>query len=493
MGQFYTNKIKVAIHLAQQTFSQFDEIWLIGLRSNHIDNLKNLGILEKFSNKLTLLYTYLDFGDLAQYRITPLPKGNSSYKKVLFALNPEVCLHLRRIVNEKKRVCIFTPLPNGTLNEYIKKEGACKFTKITSSIDNIDIFLFVESKLNLNMILQTENKEINRYIIPSIIPNKDIGEYKYLFDTKNFGESGLCIQKAISAKSELDRLKLSDGWKDSFKKKEIKISQYVPNTYPANGSGCIVPVSNKMCRVYIDNLSKKILDEKNSSFGNDWSRPWEPNILKQYVSSMMYVGRKLYEKFKYTGLFGVDYIVIGNKSKYSYLLITEINPRWQGTTIYQTINALKSNRVPLEIVHYIIKLNQTKKVLSKICKLMGSEESYNKQSVAKDGIFYLKLKSPKNNFGINIQGEYLFTGKELIESNLEKSNKGCKKKNFQINRLDIVNIKYPPKKTDLNKGIGPVGIVFGNSSKPVFSSKKPAFTHFGKKLYELVNNLINTK
>lgn len=195
-------------------------------------------------------------------------------------------------------------------------------------------------------------------------------------------------------------------------------------------------------------------------------------------------------------MFGLDYLVKFNSKKQpTELKFIELNPRWQGTTHYQTINALLAGRVPLELFHYWVKLNSTKAISECIGSIIVSEEEYNESSLSSAGCFYIKLNPPKSlkTTQKDITGTYIFNGKTITKC-LENSSfirtilDSHSTPNAHTSNLTQTTlfIQTPCKGVKVGGEVTSFGYITGKSRAPIFSQTEQKFSKYGQKLVDLV-------
>jgi len=491
---FRNNNINKLKDILVSIFNSFDEFWLVSYKSDHLDGLKTLGV---FPYNLSLAHTCLDFDIEAVIKIRPPHGSFATYNGLLYdTLNKNIFKHIAQANKDKKRVCIFTQIPCLPLVRYVESMNT-QFITVTSS-ENSKIYLEIENKINLNKIIG-DNDAVQKYIIPSVNFTQLPKTYQDCTYKLKKANNGICVQMCISGsgdgtkfiknQNELDILLRNKEWASTFHNKKVKISTFISNAYTANGSACIVPIDKETCSVYIDPLSKKIVNEVNSGCGNDWTCIWDESVRRQYMQSIVHIGQRIYKLFGYTGIFGVDYIVSTDlNSNEKHLYITEINPRWQGTTLYQTYNAILADRVPLELLHHIVKLGDSK-IKNKLTSLVGAQNIYNEYSISQSGCFYLKLNSTVKKTKQCVQGTYRvdFNKQKLIY--IQKSKNNDKSTFDKKMQHGLINIKFPNKSAN-EKGVGPSGVVYGKSDTPVFSNDNPVRTDYCQKILELTSKLL---
>jgi hypothetical protein len=262
--------------------------------------------------------------------------------------------------------------------------------------------------------------------------------------------------------------------------------------------------------VLIDALSHKPVGLKelngkvSAGIGNDWWSLWPIHIQEQYIASATLIGEELYKQFGYTGIFGPDYLIETLDNGTLNLRLTEINPRWQGTTPYQTANAIINKRIPLEIMHYIVKHDKSGLATRELLTLTDNPKVYNQQSVNSHGCFYIKLGSPEAQKTVraDLNGQYLYTGSQLIgpyentssfDALLNNTDDEVLVKDLAMikkrgDHATLVTIRAPRLGEQVGGGLSPIGYVAGYSDRPIFSPHRPGVTQYGKELYDIITD-----
>ena len=522
---------QVVVNLCKKAFEKFDEIWLIGHKGDHHQTLVDLGVLSDQKTTISLAHVHSSLGIKAQYLIKP-PKGSSSSVEAAHTkLNPAITRHIRRIVLKNKKICILAPFSNAKLDQIIRSNKANENVVVTSPTKDCNDFFAIGNKIEFSHLIEKvlfNKKSLNNKLRSIFIPWVNISEITMTFSAlkKYFHLSrnqGVYIQKDLSAsgngtkliksQQELDLLFQNRAWFEMASKGRLKATAEILNAYSANGSACIVPTGSGDCIVLVDPLShkptglKEVQGKQHSGVGNDWSLIWPDDIQEQYIKSAIFLGKLLFKKYGYTGSFGPDYVVEKTKNGGSNLRVTEINPRWQGTTPYQTYNALITKRIPLELIHYVIKLDYDGIMLRKLLPLIGNPKVYNQLSVSRSGCFYIKIGSPKKTRRVkkSMNDYYVYTGNKLlgpckdigffdfINNEISTQTLGREKQNLQKNSQEslIVKIKAPYANEMVGgKSLTPIGYIAGYSKKSVFLSDHPGVTKYGEKLYKLVAGMI---
>ncbi len=397
------DNITKSIILCKRLFLLFDEIWFIGPRSDHCDTIIDLSIIKEQDIKVTHIHNQIGRFFTNSHTYYPRKNSSNSFRGIFEEINPSIYHEIDRVIVSDKRVVLIMPSPNKALYDMIRGRNAESKFVVTAPVANPKKYLFFEDKSRLCEIAPEDCliRSINTRV------NADVGDIKRILNLKDSDK--LILQQCISAGGS-GTFKIGDQQNfnqvlkaiDASEKTVVKVSEEIKDAYPANGSICIVPIDKSHCDVYIDPLSHKVVDtninseRQYSSLGNDWGVKWSGDVNHEYIRIAKAVGKNLYKKWGCTGIIGLDFLVKNYNNNYhkTCLYLTEINPRWQGTTPYQTYNALLSGRVPLEIAHYIIKLSDNDRDLATLRSILGSPGVYNLNSTNRSGIAYIKLYAP---------------------------------------------------------------------------------------------------
>lgn len=499
----YTQPTLNLISLCREAFKAFDELWVIGPKGDHHKNLLDMGVLR--TEQIDLLHVHSMLGvSLAKYNLKP-PKGSSdSFEGIFNELSGDINRQIDRVISQDKNVCVLMPHPNSKLSSIIRSKGAeCRFI-ITAPVDDAGMYTKLESKLYLAELVGSATKSMDQSVL---IPSVKMESFLLpdIFRQLNVAKgAGLYIQQDVSVggegtarvrnQRELDDLLKRPQWRSAFEGGDLKASIEVKNAYSANGSACIVPLADGKCDVYVDPLSYKptgireVGMKENCGVGNDWSRAWPEAVQKQYIEATTLIGRELYRKWGYTGIFGPDYLVERTADGEYRLRITEVNPRWQGTTPYQTYNALIVGRLPLELVHYAVKLDRDGSLTKKVIDLLGDAISYNMSSVGSKGCFYIKIGAPIREMKIknDLNGSWYYDGRKLYRRNTVSHAHLFK---ASLPHMPLI-IKAPPIGSIVGKEFVAIGYIVGRSNKPVFSTDSPDFLEHGSRLFATVKSML---
>lgn len=518
------SSIQIAKEICAKLLSDFDELWLIGHKGDHHNNLVDLKVLK--DKKIKLAHVHSKLGVHAEYILAP-PSGSSTNVTAAHTLlNAEIEKHFQRALKEDKKVCILAPFSHKEIDRLVSKYGNKNNFRITAPTNNCEDFFTIGNKIKFSEVLDKQicipetspSVPVKNAVIPWIILTLSDNKYFQLQQklTKN-SMQGIFLQVDVSASGDGTRLVQSQAdldaifhdkvWNSLIVTGHVKASCQVLNAYSANGSACIVPIDANDCIVLVDPLSRKstgleeLRGKAHSGVGNDWTRSWPIEIQRQYIAVTSYIGKLLYQQYGYTGIFGPDFIVESNNNIQT-LRLTEINPRWQGTTPFQTLNAINADRVPLELIHYIIKLDSNGVFKNELIALIGNPDLFNKKSAASTGCFYIKIGNPLETKEIkkDLNGFHLYDGKRIVESSTnenllevykDNNNSPISKAYFREKAKSpdtlLLNIKSPHKGEIVGGGgLTPIGYIVGMSSSPVFSEDLEGVSNFGSELYRYV-------
>lgn len=481
------------ISMCRESFSAYDELWLVSARRDHCDNLIDLGIV--CEDDFTVVHTHNDLGRKFKNSkiLTPPKISSKSFDGIFSVVDDRIFDEVDRVIRDDLRVAILASSPNKPLSDYIKKRSAWEKFTITSPVDDFDKYIDLENKTLLEDILSGIESKLGYRILAeskNMSLDKNYHYIQKLFNAEA-GES-FFVQEAVSAagggtykisnQSDFNRVQ-----KILPKGMRVKVSTEIANAYSANGSLCIVPRGAE-CMVFVDPLSHKVLDadcRSNGTYcsvGNGWGINWPKAVNSLYMEIAKSIGEILYKKYGYSGIVGVDFLVKREKNEYR-LYVTEINPRWQGTTLYQTYNAILSNRIPLELIHYILKLSKGG-ANNKVLGTIGSSEDHNVKSVSSPGVYYLKLYAPRElkliksdmNGRWNFKDGNILNRQQLnILEDIKKDGGGC-----------VVYIKSPSLGSVAYGEFSPIGYIFGKNLH-VFKRDKPGATSDYSRLINTVS------
>ncbi len=474
--------------LIRRILSNFDEMWLVGAKGDYCDNLIKLGIIEEANVNVVHVHSPLGSSFSNAKIFLPDRRSSGSFLGIFTSLNKNIQLEVERIGRERKRVVLFMPFPNKELDDMIKSQGLENSFYSTAPVADSELYQLLEDKSMLCEIVPQD-------VLIRSIEVSSIKDIKSIQERLGVGNNGFILQQCMSAggsgtymiKNQQDfNDAISDMTNYGSKKIAIKASVEITNAYPANGSGCVVPISKSKCKVYIDPLSHKLVEtEKTSehqygSLGNDWTVIWPNLVNKKYIETVEYIGHKLYDKWGYTGMFGVDFLVRRSEFDRGFgLYVTEINPRWQGTTPYQTCNAILSNRIPLELVNHIIKLSDDKVCPPSLQSMLGPADDYNLRSVNSTGVFYIKIYAPDSPRVIKNNASGWWT----IDNNVVRKVDTKQNSITETNDYHIL-LKAPPKGTIVGRDFAAICYAYGDRGGPIFDKSVPRKT----KLYDLIKD-----
>lgn len=499
-------------------FNAFDEIWAVGHKGDIGDNLRALGVLDP-ERPFDVSHVHSSLGINSLNNI-PTPKGSAgSYASILTAASPLLEEEIKRLVAENRTAVVLMPFPNAEFSAMIARNGAEKHIVTTSPIDDVETFFTIENKLTYAELIEAALMEdMPENLIPTtrLNPNTTYRDILQVFDIEEGHPVYLQIALSaggdgtvkISTQEEYSRLFEDEKWALAFAKESIKAGKGIIgkdgwDPYSANGTGCIVPMPDGTVSVYLDPLSHKpvglesLRGKEGSGNGNDWGTPYPAEVTSQYERMGTLAGRELYRRFGVTGLFGPD-CVVGFDKNGEMVFMNEINPRQQGTTPYQTLNAMMNGRLPLEVIHYASKLLPPKRLQ----ELLPNPDSYNEASVNEAGGYYVKIGGPKKRIQVksDLNGPWIYDletqkMKQLTEINLTVAD--VYTRNFEdIEVLEaagkkLVWVKGPNPGDTVGGELAPIGYILG-SGLQVFDVDHPdatkhcvaMFENISKRLYD---------
>lgn len=392
------------ISLIRGIFSNFDEIWLVGPKNDYCDSLVDVCVIEE--SDISVVHTHSSSGEKfsnAHHFFLDQDMTGGLFD-AFDILNRGIEEEVRRVGGCEKRVALLMPHPNRAFSNIVSSLGLDKFFYSTAPVASPDLYEFFEDKSNLYRFISQE------YLIRST-QVESLDTFASIRQRLDTADNAIIIQQCFSAggggtvrvsnQQDLDTAMLGARMAGGDRSFSMKASIEIGDAYPANGSACIVPVNETDCEVYVDPLSHKVVEtdplssHRYGSLGNDWTNVWSETINREYIRIATQVGKRMYRRWGYSGLIGLDFLIkLHDGGRSARLYITEINPRWQGTTLYQTRNALLSGRIPLEFVNYVLKLSDDSRDLQSLRSMLGSVDDYNIASVRSPGGFYVKLYAP---------------------------------------------------------------------------------------------------
>lgn len=506
-------RLKNAVDFLRKKFAEYDEKWIIGHKGDQARNLQDLGILDE---NIDVTHVHSSLGVNTEKSYTPPAGSSNSYEGYLTAINPDINTDVSRVVEQGKRVVALMPFPNEGLQRLIAQSGQPEQFTMTAPVADYAHFSEIEDKITFGRTLQEvlDQTQYAQNIIPWTIYEKpwSIEELRTAFHAPE--DAAFYFQRALSAggdgtikitsEDDLQELVKNPEWESAMQEGKLKASLGIEHAYPANGTGCIVPIDDGTCVVLIDPPSHKPVgleslgSKPGGGVGNDWSTSFSEEILTQYTDIVTALGQELYKKYGYTGVFGPDGIVDYGGDK-ELFRITEVNPRWQGTTPYQTQNALMNARLPLELIHYMVKLTETdSKALKQVHEIIGDPQEYNSRAIREKGGFYIKVGAPKEPKIVhsNLNGPWIWNGDELkplsnndglLTPTLVYS--GNLNGHTPQEGHSVVWVKAPNPGDRVGGELAPIGYIMG-SGITVFDANRPEVTPEGQNLYNFVNRLM---
>ena len=471
-------------------FRDYDEVWVVGHRGNVADSYIGQFFLRE---KLELIHATATLGGEARVMINS-GEHQSTYDSYVTQANPNLRHFVKQAIVKGKKVFVLMPFPNKALEEMIESAQSKEYANIKNpgkvicvAPTNLKTFEALENKAVFASIVE---KAIGSVFPENVIPNKTvvIANTSYQDARSSLGLKGgenFYAQLLVSAggggtrkiTSEGDYSRLQTDWQGiSSESREIKISKEIIDSYPANGTACIIPSETEPdgCIVLLDPLSKKPVDPKsNAGIGNDWGHTFPPDVLEQYTKIVTALGKYLYKEHEVIGLFGPDCLVSHDK-----LYVNEVNPRHQGTTPFQTLNALLNGRVPIEYIDLLLKVDPESTQLI-VDAIGGSAEGYNTRALRETGCYYLKLmnKSDKKLEVINeFNGPFKLIRKAGNVIDFVPVKKYKSKTELVLAKdPDVVWIDGPKKGEEIAASLTPFGFIVGYGMQ-VFDKTVPRMT-----------------
>ncbi len=519
----------------KEGFAAFQEVWIVGHKGDHANTLQALGILKK---DLDLIHVHSTLGVSARHTITPPPGSSDTYDGFLKELNEaDMRPHIRRIIAEQKKVVILMPFPNSALSRIVEEEQAGDWITLATTMSNVDTYFHIDDKIRFaSMMDDVLGKDYPENIIPWTVASvSSLREHqtrlriepdRAIYFQKTFSGGGDGTVK-ISSEEQFQVLLQQKGWREAVIQGQVKAGAAVLGKrlengellppYPANGSACIVPTADGKCRVYIDPPSHKPVglahlgSKPAGGVGNDWSQPFDREIQEQYKRIVTRLGEYLFYRFGYTGMFGPDCLVGVTPDNTPVLHVNELNPRWQGTTPYQTLNSLRNQRLPLELMHYLVKLRASNRDdLANVEKLLPDVTDYNQEAVNSSGGFYIKVGTKPDKSGKkrtvqrDMNGIWFWTGSALkradelgtslpdglnvVQVYLRQDTHG-NPLTLPSGAETVVWVKAPRKGETVGGELAPIGYIVGSNIN-VFDAHKPDVTPTGQRLYDAVMQLL---
>lgn len=506
------NPTQEAAYWLRTSFSKHHEKWIIGHKGDHATNLQNLGVI---SDNFDVVHVHSSLGVKATTVLKPPPGSSSSYEAILEAINPEIEPEIARVKKEKKSAVVFMPFPNRGFEELLDKHNARGNFLLTAPEPDHRKFIVMEDKIGYSRLLARALRQtrLERNIIPWSIyqPGETLAQIRRTMGLEN--SEGVFMQAAISAggdgtvrvdtEEQLQALLTNPSWQEAARVSKLKASKAIEHAYPANGTGCIVPTPDGDCIVLVDPPSHKPvgLASLGTKFGggagNDWGEPYPAEILSQYLDTTTLIGRELYCTYGYTGIFGPDGLVSFDDGLYR---TTETNVRFQGTTPYQTLNASMNGRLPLELVHYLVKLAENDPIKrGQILRIIGNPQKYNASAVSERGGFYIKVGGPtkKTEIKRDVNGPWSWVSGDLrgLPRHPDINPNSVYTRNAALAVLGLSPSEVPvwikgPKVGEVVGGeLAPIGYIVG-SALQVFDPVRPDVTPQGKAMYDRVCEML---
>lgn len=438
---------------------------LVGHKGDHLEALIAMGLLPQ--KPLDLMVVQKTYGCEGRARRVFEASGlGDGYEAVFSSISAEGERAIGQLLDTGSETVIFMPFPNGSM---VKFEGKALCTCITMSQ-----FREIEDKITF--------LDIGRRVFPeNLISSAVISRgNSHSFDDlcRSLNARGLVIQANLSAGGDgtyfaFNQSELNEALR-ALNSPELRVSRYQYG-YETNGQAVVIDGM-----VYVDPPSHKpvglveIGGKQSGGCGNDWTNPFSDELLDKYTHIVVAIGRFLEEQYGYQGIFGVDSVFdMQNGEVWPH----EINPRWQGTTSYQTANALLNERMPTEVIHYLAFFRPPN-----LHQFLPEPGEYNHFAVREKGCWYIKLANPYPG-GIEIKEN--MSGNFIWDRNrLQDLNDGRSFLQVLLSGRGIA-LRGPNKGECLDRGLIPFGYIMGQGFS-VFDKKNPCLTEQGRKLVEAV-------
>lgn len=510
-------RFREAIEFLKGGLDGFDEAWVVGHKGDHAINLQNMGVV---NDRLDVVHVHSTLGVNANIVIKPPEDSAGSYEGILTEMSPLLAEQILRVKTEGKKVVIYMPFPNMGLEHAIARAEASDHFLMTAPVPRFEAFQRIEHKIVFGQMMDElfKGTRFERNLIPWTFYSRHM-DYRTLEEVLR-SEGSIYMQRVLSAggdgtvkvtsDDELKVLMSDEYWAMAADMGSVKASKGIEKAYPANGTGCIVPTPDGNCVVLVDPLSHKPVGlermnaKQGSGVGNDWSVPFSQEIQSQYILMATAIGQRLYREHGYTGLFGPDGMIHEDQNGQVYSL-TEVNSRWQGTTPYQTLNARMNGRLPLELIHYMVKLCTTsqgidKQKLQQAWRIIGDPNEYNGRAVSEKGGFYIKIGGPKDRkvisqdlngaWVVNPNGMTKVTGVEgLTPLHVYSRTMPDGSKIELPENHSIVWVKAPRLGETVGGELAPIGYIVGSGIQ-VFDADIPTTTAQGQSMYDAVTALL---
>lgn len=513
--------IEEAVGILNDVVRRYDKTWLVGHKGDHHRTLEELGVE---GLEIDVMHVHSTLGAEANVSLTPPEGSGGSYEDLLDAVNPAIEEQIIATQEADEKVAVLMPFPNGQFSELVRKHGAEKHFRMATSVENPRAYSEIEDKIHfaeMMDVVQAENEHVNT--IPWVqldgeatfegltdYFDLDDGQAVYAQLRLSGGGDGT---KRINSQEALQGLLQDEKWRQSIESGDVKVTAEVKDAYPANGTACIVPTEDGECMVLLGAPSHKpvglseLNGKEGAGVGNDWTQPWSDEVRVQYEETATAIGKHLYEKYGYTGLFGPDCLVQMTEDGEPRLFVNEVNPRTQGTTPYDSMNALKAGVPPIDVIHHTVQLGEEADIAA-LCKVIGTAEQYNGKSLEVEGCFYMKIGAPREEMTVetDVNGAWLVIENpdpEQPGTMIRLDDEKTSMRHVATDELDetvlnvrrhlegaevphsVVIVKGPRVGDKVGGQLAPIGYIVG-AEKSVFTADEPGVTPEGQYLYNTV-------
>lgn len=496
--------IRPVVQALREQFEKFDEYWIFGHKWDIVNNLIALGIIPQ----VDVMHVNRSLWTKAKKVYDLPPEAWASYEWLLTWVNQGFHTEIERISQEHKRVFIAMPFPNKWLEDLVEKYWVADLVTFWCPV-TAEHFFSIEDKIWFSELADSAWLECT---IPWAILKDDVS-YADICKALWVNEWWkLVLQKKLSwwwdgtvfieSSEQLEQIKINRA--DSLEKWNIKVSKFIcfdtwEEAYPMNGTACILPWKDGQPLIYFDHPSHKPVWLESlwwkpwSGNGNDWTSPLPESIIQQYFNWSKQLCQKLYEQYGYCWLAWPD----GLRTDSYYM--NELNPRFQWTTPFQTLNALMNDRIPIELLHYVALFAKDK---PELLDLLPHPDVYNKSVRNEKGGYYVKL-GVKDEFQISkdVSGPWIFTDQgqlepvgPLLKPLLTPEMTYMWKSEYPLldtflKKHNVIRVKCPEEWTTVTPWPSPFGFILW-SGMQVFDSQKPKANEKCVQLYDAIISLI---
>ncbi len=508
--------VKKMFRMLKESFSDFDEVWLVSDVSSKASTLIDFGIIDQ----IDLIHADNHLGDKTNLFIPKPPKVDDQYFRDLVEIDQKaIAEQLNRVKEWWKSVFVVMPWANSNLEFLVATMWLKNQVILGSPLNSKRNFELEDKEFFSKMMdeLKEKKPQIESWVIPWMMMDKKLTYDKILqkFNVKN--GHPIYIQKTLSAggdgtrcfKSREEFKKIKTEWFDFIADQKVKLSMWVTwknglEAYPSNFQACIIPDWQE-CHVIIDAWSHKPVGLKSLGFGelkswvgNDRGTPRWKKINKQAEIVITEMCKKLYDDYGYTGIIGIDGLKSYSEEFWEHFKFNELNPRFQWTTQAQNYNALMNDQPSIEFIHYLVKLaNNDKSKIDAIKDLIGDPKHYNEKAMNRSWGYYMKIMPPLESKVVtnDVNWSYLRNGKRAIKLEDKPSLREVymnKTKNGEVMEPLLwhvfVSVKWPQKGSTVGWQSATKIWMISWQGLSVFEDNRPDVTKEWKVLYDYFLN-----